>query len=103
MTLNNMNPIDRAAMVLSTGLILIGVVGLGIVEMIAGEPYGAMAVEVTNDAGEVVNTLSPAVDPTVRTGLVLAGLLVLLVWGSYKMAAPAGTAPARQSRGQDAT
>jgi hypothetical protein len=41
----------------------------------------------TNEAGEVVAT--PVVDPTLRTGLVVAGLLVLFVWGLYKLAMPA--------------
>jgi hypothetical protein len=61
---------------------LIGVVVLGPVEILAGQPYGAAPV--TNDAGEVVAT--PAVDPALRTGLVVAGLVVLFLWGLYKMA-----------------
>jgi hypothetical protein len=39
----------------------------------------------TNDAGDVIAT--PMIDPTVRTGLVIAGLVVMLVWGVYKMLA----------------
>lgn len=84
MTDNDMDPIDRMAMLLGTGLTLLGIVVLGIVEVIAGEPYGA--VPLTNDAGNVVAT--PAVDPTIRTGVVVAGLIVLLLWAIYKLVTP---------------
>jgi len=76
--------IDKAAMALSGGLMLLGVVVLGIVEILAGKPYGAAPL--TNDAGEVIAT--PMVDPTLRTGLVLAGLLVLALYGGYRLVAP---------------
>jgi hypothetical protein len=85
---NTYDTIDKAMLGLSGALITLGVVVLGIVEILAGEPYGAAPVEQTNDAGEVVNTIYPAVDPTIRTGLVIAGLVVLLVWGLYRMATP---------------
>ncbi|QLH77838.1 hypothetical protein HZS55_11250 [Halosimplex rubrum] len=78
--------IDRAAMALGGGLILLGVVGLGIVEVLAGPPYGAAPT--TNDAGEVVAT--PMVDANLRVLLVIAGLVVLLAWQGYRMAATAG-------------
>lgn len=74
-------PIDAIAMGISSGLMLLGIVGLGIVELLAGKPYGAAPL--TNEAGEVLAT--PAVDPNLRTALVIAGLLVLLIWGLYKM------------------
>jgi hypothetical protein len=61
---------------------LIGIVLLGIVEILAGKPYGASPV--TNDAGEIVAT--PMVDPALRTGLVIAGLVILGLWGLYRMA-----------------
>ncbi len=84
MTLTDMNPIDRIALLLSTGLMLLGIVVLGIVELIAGPPYGAAPL--TNDAGDVIAT--PMVDPNIRTGLVILGILVLLLWGIYKMVTP---------------
>lgn len=83
-TTHDGNVIDKTAMALSAVLLLLGIVVLGIVEMLAGEPYGAAPL--TNDAGEVIAT--PFVDPTLRTGLVLAGLVVLLLWGLYKVASP---------------
>jgi hypothetical protein len=79
--------IDRIALGLSGALMLVGVVVLGVVEILAGPPYGAAPV--TNEAGNVVAT--PMVDPTVRTGLVIAGLVVLFLRGLYRMALPGVT------------
>lgn len=76
----DINAIDRAAMAVSGGLILLGIVVLGFVEVLDGQPYGAAPM--TNDAGEVVAT--PMVDPALRTGLVILGLAVLLLWGLYR-------------------
>ncbi|MHB9286729.1 hypothetical protein ACKVMT_06775 [Halobacteriales archaeon Cl-PHB] len=78
----NLNTFDRAAMALSGGLILLGIVVLGFVETLAGKPYGASPM--TNDAGEVIAT--PMIDPAIRTGLVLLGLAVLLLWGLSRYA-----------------
>jgi len=79
------DPVETAAMALSGGLMLLGIVLLGLVETLAGPPYGASPV--TNDAGEVVAT--PLIDPAIRTGLVIAGLLVLALYGLYRLTAPA--------------
>ena len=76
--------IDRAAMALSAGLMLFGLVVLGVVEILAGEPYSPAPI--TNDAGEVVAT--PLVDPTLRTGLVLAGIAVLGLYAAYRLVMP---------------
>ncbi|MFC5135861.1 MULTISPECIES: hypothetical protein [Haloferacaceae] len=76
--------IDRAAMALSAGLMLTGIVVLGVVEILAGQPYSP--VPITNDAGEVVAT--PLVDPTLRTGLVLAGIAVLGLYAAYRLVTP---------------
>jgi hypothetical protein len=83
-----LNPIDKMAMAVSGFLMVLGIAVLGIVEILAGPPYGAAAVEQTNEAGEVVNTIYPAVDPTLRTGLVILGLVILLLWGVYKVTSP---------------
>jgi hypothetical protein len=87
--------IDKAMLGCSGALTMLGVVVLGVVEILAGKPYGAAPV--TNDAGEIVAT--PAVDPTLRTGLVIAGLLVLFAWGVYRMLATdaAGAAESRRT------
>ena len=71
--------IQKAAMALGGGLMTLGIVVLGIVELLAGKPYGAAPL--TNEAGTVVAT--PAVDPVLRTGLVLAGLAVLGLYAAY--------------------
>lgn len=90
----NYDIIDKAMLGLSGALTMLGVVVLGIVEILAGKPYGAAPI--TNDAGEIVAT--PAIDPTLRTGLVIAGLLVLLAWGVYRMLATDGARAAQQQR-----
>lgn len=71
--------IQKAAMALGGGLMTLGIVVLGIVEILAGKPYGAAPL--TNEAGEVIAT--PAVDPVLRTGLVLAGIAVLALYAAY--------------------
>jgi len=76
--------IRKAAMALGGGLMVLGTAGLGIVELLAGEPYGAAPL--TNEAGAVIAT--PAVDPVLRTGLVLAGFAVLALYGLYAVATP---------------
>lgn len=76
--------IDKAAMAVSAGLMMFGIVVLGIVEILAGPSYGAAPM--TNDAGEVVAT--PFVDPNLRVGLVILGLVALLLWGVYKFSTP---------------
>jgi hypothetical protein len=81
---NNITVIDKAAWALSGTLMLLGIVVLGIVEILAGKPYNAAPL--MNDAGEVI--ASPAVDPVFRTGLVVLGILVLLLWGLYRMVQP---------------
>jgi len=76
--------IDKLAMYLSGGLLLLGVVVTGLIETLAGQPYGAAPQ--TNEAGEVI--ASPAIDPNVRTALVVAALLVMLLYGVYKLVTP---------------
>ncbi|MEZ3117702.1 hypothetical protein RYH80_17430 [Halobaculum sp. MBLA0147] len=74
--------IDTAAIGLSGALALVATVGLGTVEILAGKPYSPVPLK--NDAGEVI--AQPAVDPTIRTGLIVGALVVLLVWGLYRFA-----------------
>jgi len=81
MASNQLGTIDRVMIYTSTGLILLGVVVLGIVELLDGAPYTAVK---TNNAGEVVAT--GGIDPAIRTGLVMAGIVLLMLYGAYKMA-----------------
>jgi len=80
--------LDTVAMAVSSTLVLTGVVVLGALEVANGTPYGAAPV--TNEAGEVV--AQPGVDPVIRTGLVLAGLAILGLWGAYRALVPAAGA-----------
>jgi len=56
--------IDKAAMALSAGLMLLGIVGMGILEVLVGAPYGP--VPLTNEAGDVIAT--PLFSAQLRTG-----------------------------------
>jgi len=76
--------VDKLVIGLGGALVLVGIVVLGIVEVLDGPPYGAAPL--TNDAGDVVATT--LVDPNVRTALVVLGIVVLLLWGVYRMAQP---------------
>jgi hypothetical protein len=76
--------IDKAAMALSAGLMLLGIVGMGILELLVGAPYSP--VPITNEAGEVVAT--PLISPQIRTGVVLAGIAVLGLYAAYKIVTP---------------
>jgi len=76
--------IDKAAMALSAGLMLLGLVGMGILEILAGAPYSP--VPITNEAGEVMAT--PLISPQIRTGVVLAGIAVLGLYAAYKVVTP---------------
>jgi hypothetical protein len=80
---SNITTVDKAAMAISGGLMLLGIVVLGFLEVLDGEPFGAAPM--TNEAGEVIAT--PMFDPALRTGLVILGLVVLLLWGLYRYAA----------------
>jgi len=83
MATNQLGTFDKVMIYTSTGLILLGVVVLGIVEMLDGPPYVA---EKTNQAGDVIAT--GGVDPAIRTGLVIAGVALLMLYGLYKLTAP---------------
>lgn len=81
--MDDLNTIDKAAMFLSTGLMFVGIVVLGFVETLTGQPHFPIA---TNRAGEVV--AYGTFGPTLRTGFVVAGLVVLLAYAVYKLATP---------------
>jgi hypothetical protein len=95
--LQDMNTIDKAAMFVSTGLMFVGIVVLGIVETVDGAPGGdpASAGPITNEAGEVVAT--PGLDPNLRTVFVVAALIVMLLYAVYKLATPVDESDATTS------
>lgn len=84
MTDTEIDKTDRIVIGTSTLLILFGVVVLGIIEMLDGEPY--VAQPMTNDAGEII--AQPGVDPAIRTGLVMAGVALFALYGLYKVVSP---------------
>lgn len=88
MKFQEMETLDKAAVLLSTGLMFLGIVVLGLIETFTGRPYFPTTVEETNEAGEVIATYTPLVDPNIRVGLVVAGIGVLLVYGLYKLVQP---------------
>ncbi|ESP87910.1 hypothetical protein [Candidatus Halobonum tyrrellensis] len=92
--MTQLDTVERVALALGAVSTLLGIVGLGIVEILAGQPYGAAPT--TNEAGEVVAT--PAVDPAVRTGLVIVGLVVLFGLGLYRMVTDGRAATDGQTR-----
>jgi hypothetical protein len=76
--------IRKASMALSAGLMLLGLVGMGIIEILAGAPYSP--VPMTNEAGDVVAT--PLISPEIRTGVILAGIAVLGLYAAYTVVTP---------------
>lgn len=76
--------IDTAARALSAGLMLFGIVVLGIIEILAGQPYSP--VPMTNEAGDVI--AQPLISPEVRTAFVLAGIAVLGLYAAYRFVTP---------------
>jgi len=89
MKFHEMETVDKAAVLLSTGLMFLGIVVLGVIETFDGRAHVPATVEQTNQAGEVVATYTPTIDPNIRVGLVVAGIAVLLVYGLYKLVQPA--------------
>lgn len=73
---------DLVAM-LGGALVVLGVVVLGFINTITDNPH----VEQTNDAGEVV--AEPVIPEDIRAWIILIGLALWLLYGLYKVAAPA--------------
>ncbi|MFP4589937.1 MAG: hypothetical protein ACLFMX_02885 [Halobacteriales archaeon] len=84
MTTSTTSTADRIAMLVGGGLIVVGVIVLGFLNTITNSPH----LEVVEDGTVVAEPLIP---PDLRAYLVLAGLLVWLLFGLYKVTAtPAG-------------
>ncbi|MFB6188670.1 MAG: hypothetical protein ABEI57_02190 [Halapricum sp.] len=92
--------VDRLAMGLGGGLIVLGVVVLGIVELLAGHAnpmyhgtVNGQAVSALTRSGlpdGTTNVVSPIVPPNVRAGIVVLGLFVLFVYAVYVLIARRG-------------
>jgi len=83
--MNKPTTIDRIAMYLGGGLVLFGVVGIGMLEMIAGAPH-----PVSGEGQIEHNALVPL---EIRSYLILAGLLI---WGLVAIARVFTTEPPRR-------
>lgn len=73
---------DRIAMWLGGGLILLGVVGLGLVETLTGPPFAPVT-------GEGAVATGATVGPDLRAGLVVAGMVVWGLYAVYRVVCPA--------------
>ena len=77
-TTNDETVMDQIAMALGGGLIVLGVVVLGLIESLSGAPRSPIA------DGEIASGLT--VDPNIRAGMILVGVIVLLVYAIYAFA-----------------
>jgi hypothetical protein len=80
--MNKPNTIDSIAMYLGGGLILFGVVGIGLLEMIAGAPHPV--------SGEGQIQHDALVPLEIRSYIIMAGLLI---WGLVAIARVFATEP----------
>lgn len=83
---------DRIAMYLGGGLVLLGVVGIGLLEMLLGAPH-----PVSGEGQIVHDALVPLV---VRSYIILAGLLVWGLTAVYKFVEPTATEWTGETREQ---
>jgi hypothetical protein len=70
--MTQLNTADRIALYVGGGLVLIGVAGIGIIEMIGGAPHPV--------SGEGQIQHEALVPIEIRSGIILLGLLI---WGLY--------------------
>ncbi|MFB6128988.1 MAG: hypothetical protein ABEJ47_04415 [Halorhabdus sp.] len=68
---------DQIAMALGGGLPVLGVIVLGLVEVLSGKPYSPKFTK----SGAVASGVT--VDPTIRAGLIVLGMVVLLGFAIY--------------------
>lgn len=79
---------DRVAMLVGGGLVLLGTVVLGFLDLFVGNPY---PMPVTNDAGEII--ANPTFSIEIRGTIIALGLAVFALYAVYKVFA-AMTSPA---------
>lgn len=83
MTSDTLITVDRIAMLVGGGLILIGVAVLGFINVITNNPH----VEVVEE-GTVV--AEPLISADIRAYIIALGLVVLLFYGLYKVVTTPG-------------
>lgn len=69
---------DKIAKRVGGGLIILGTLGMGFIEVLVGNPYH---MPVVNDAGQVVS--QPTIPSVVRGTVIGAGLVVWFLYGLY--------------------
>lgn len=83
--LSDYDTIDEAALAIGLGLILLGSVVIGFFETILGSAH---TLKQTNEAGDVVAHTS--FSPHLRAYIIALGILVVLVWGLYRVGRATG-------------
>ena len=84
--MTELNTIDTIAAYLGGGLVVLGVVGIGLLEIVAGSPHPV------SGEGQIVH--EALVPLEVRSYIILLGLLV---WAAYAVYRVVATTPATES------
>lgn len=69
---------EKVAKRFGGGLIILGTLVMGLVEVLVGEPYH---MPTTNDAGQIVS--QPTIPPEIRATVIGAGLVIWFLYGLY--------------------
>ena len=77
---------DKVAMGLSGGLLILGVVVTGLIEVFSGAPYSPVREVVENGRVSIVVNEGATIAPNIRAGLILISMIVLLVFAIYAFA-----------------
>ncbi len=80
METENITLVDKIAMALGGGLVLLGTAVFGFFETLLGNPH---AVAETNEAGDVI--AHTTFDPQLRAYIIAAGLLIWGLFAVYKL------------------
>lgn len=80
--MSELTTVDRIALYIGGGLVLLGTVGIGLLEMVAGSPHPV------SDEGQIVH--EALIPLRIRSYIILLGLLI---WGVYAIYRVIGTTP----------
>jgi len=87
---------DRIAMYVGGGLVILGTVGIGLIEMVGGSPHPV------SGEGQIVHEALVPIE--IRSYIILAGFLIWAAYAVYKLAAGGGPSEtARSSIGTQQT
>lgn len=87
--MNEFTTADKVAAYVGGGLIVLGVVVIGMLEMVAGSPHPV------SDEGQTVHEALVSLE--IRSGIIILGLLI---WTGYAIYKVVGTTPVTASRGR---